>query len=395
MREQGQASWHWQQEGTSWRGVGIYHVTLAVPSRESLLGRLDIPNGDPAKARVEQTELGWALLNCQRSVATFHPEIQILQYCLMPDHLHSIWYVRRPMEQSIRYVALGFWRAAKKLGRAYTYLNARYPAAKLSACATDETRAAKLSACATDETQAAKLSACATDETGRPALSSIAPPESRDNPLRHYLGGEVYRHLFPIFTEMPFIRPMSRRGQLQAMIRYVQLNPQRLATKRLMPGFFRVQEGIAIGRHTYTGVGNVALLQAPHFGTVHVRRTMVYEAAQGQTQPLRDYMNGCVIAARRGAVMVSPFISPKEKDVLSVLLREEHPVIVLADNGFRDYYKPPSGLFDGVASGRVLILSPWEHDAGKRHISRTDCVALNTMAEEIAEDIDIKPSTPK
>ena len=263
MREQGQASWHWQQEGTSWRGVGIYHVTLAVPSREPLLGRLDIPDGDPAKARVEQTELGWALLNCQRSVAAFHPEIQILQYCLMPDHLHSIWYVRRPMEQSIRYVALGFWRAAKKLGRAYTYLNTRYPAAKLSACATDETQAAKRSACATDETQAAKHSACATDETGRPALSSIAPPESRDNPLRHYLGGEVYRHLFPVFTEMPFIRPMSRRGQLQAMIRYVQLNPQRLATKRLMPGFFRVQEGIAIGRHTYTGVGNVSLLQAP------------------------------------------------------------------------------------------------------------------------------------
>ena len=51
MREQGQASWHWQQEGTSWRGVGIYHVTLAVPSREPLLGRLDIPDGDPAKAR--------------------------------------------------------------------------------------------------------------------------------------------------------------------------------------------------------------------------------------------------------------------------------------------------------------------------------------------------------
>ena len=81
--------------------------------------------------------------------------------------------------------------------------------------------------------------------------------------------------------------------------------------------------------------------------------------------------------------MVSPFISEKEKEVMVVLLAEEHPIILLADNGFRDYYKPSDGLFDAVAAGRVLILSPWEYDASKRHISRADCVALNGMAEEI------------
>jgi hypothetical protein len=32
----------------------------------------------------------------------------------------------------------------------------------------------------------------------------------------------------------------------------------------------------------------------------------------------------------------------------------------------------------------LLILSPWQYDAGKRHISRADCMALNAMAEEIA-----------
>ena len=104
----------------------------------------------------------------------------------------------------------------------------------------------------------------------------------------------------------------------------------------------------------------------------------------GITQPLRDYMNSCVLAARQGTVMVSPFISEKEKEVLTVLLAEEHPIILLTDNGFRDYYKPSAGLFDAVAAGRVLILSPWEHDSDKRHISRADCVALNAMAEEIA-----------
>lgn len=30
--------WHWQELGTAWRGIGVYHVTLTVPSRELLFG---------------------------------------------------------------------------------------------------------------------------------------------------------------------------------------------------------------------------------------------------------------------------------------------------------------------------------------------------------------------
>ena len=350
--------WQWQTEGTSWKGVGIYHVTLTVTSRAPLLGTLVIPDNDPTQARIERTELGRLLLDCQRSIATFHPEIQILQYCLMPDHLHCIWYVRRPMQQSIRYVAQGFWRAAKKVGRAYSYLNSRLTGGTINEKAMQD--------------------------RGYPSLSSIAAADSQENPLRQWLSGEDYSSLDPIFTEVPFIRPMSRHGQLQTMIHYVQLNPQRLATKRLMPGFFHVQRGIKIAGRTYASIGNLAILQSQRHATVHVRHEWVDAAAQGNPQALRDYMNGCVLAARHGAVMVSPFISPREKDVQNVLLAEQHPIIVLADNGFRDYYKPPTNLFDGVAAGRIIILSPWEYDAGKRHISRADCVLLNSMAEEIA-----------
>ena len=70
---------------------------------------------------------------------------------------------------------------------------------------------------------------------------------------------------------------------------------------------------------------------------------------------------------------------------MEVLLNEQLPFIYLADNGFRDYYKPQDSLFDACAAERVLILSPWQHDAAKRHISRADCKMLNTLAEEIAQ----------
>ena len=378
-----QERWHWQESGTAWRGVGVYHITLTVPSREPLLGRLVIPDGDPTQARVERTELGRLLLDCQRSVPVYHPEIQILQYCLMPDHLHTVWYVRRPMKKSIRQVVQGFWQAAKKVGRAYSYM-----AAFTGGTMNETSRPGEAAGGLRPGEPAGGLRLGETAGGLRLGfglgLSSIAAAGSRENPLCQMLGIEAYRLLPPVFTEMPFVRPLSRRGQLRAMIRYVQMNPQRLATKRLMPGFFRVQKGIEIAGRSYDGVGNVALLHEECYDVVHVRSVWVKAAQRGERKDLRDYMNSRVQKARKGVVMVSPFISPQEKQVMQVLLDEQRPFILLADNGFREYYKPSDNLFDACAEGRLLILSPWQYDAGKRHISRADCMALNAMAEEIA-----------
>ena len=314
MAENDNKQWHWQTS-KAWYGIGIYHVTLTVPSREPLLGKLIIPENDPKQAYVDRTELG-------------DPGIRVIQHCLMPDHLHVIYYVTEPLNKSIKSVIRGLWQGVKKIGRAYAGKN------------------------------------------GTPFIHSELNSEKTD--------GEK------IFTEVPFIRPMSRRGQLQTMIRYVQMNPERLATKHLMPDYFRVQESIEIAGRKYCGVGNADLLQRAKYMPVHVRHTMIDEAEHGENMRLRDYMNGCVLAARQGVVMVSPFISKQEQAVMEVLLKEHLPFIYIADNGFRDYYKPQDSLFDAVARKQVLILSPWEYDPHKKHVSRAECVEMNKMAEEIA-----------
>ena len=330
--------WQWQEPGTAWRGVGIYHITLTVPSRQPLLGTLAIPQNDPSQARVERTPLGNAVVDELYVMCRHYPAIRIFQFCLMPDHLHAVIQVTRVMDTSIRSVIRGYWQGVKKLGRAYTL-------------------------------------------SVSPELNSEERDEGRTAD-----GGWA----FPVFTERPFIRPLSRRGQLQAMMRYVQMNPQRLATKRLMPGFFRVQRGIEVAGRSFDGVGNVALLHDGQYAEVHVRSVWVKAAEHGDSQTLRDYMNSRVLMARKGVVMVSPFISPQEKQVMQVLITEQHPFILLADNGFRDYYKPSDALFDACAAGRVLILSPWPYDAGKRRISRADCVSLNAMAEEFCKAMNPK-----
>lgn len=237
--------WHWQERGTAWKGIGIYHVTLTVTNRQPILGDLVIPNDDPSNAYINESPLGKDLVQCVIHWHEHYPEIRVLQFCLMPDHLHVIVHVQRTMPYGIMTVVRGLWQAAKKLGRAYS---------------------------------------------AEKSLS-FNPNIIRD---------KEQTSLDPIFVEMPFVRVLVHNGQLETMYRYVRMNPQRLATKRLKPEYFRVQEEIEI-----------------------------------------------------------------------------------ADNGFRDYYKPQDSLFDAVAKKQVLILSPWEYDPNKKGVSRAECIEMNKMAEEI------------
>ncbi len=171
--------WSWQEPGTAWKGIGIYHVTLTITSRQPLLDTLVIPDNDPTQAKIERTELGNALVEKLLNHPNYYSEVQIVQYCLMPDHLHVILNVKRPMTQTFNTVVRSLWQAAKKLGRAYN----------------------------------------------TPSIN----PES-DSGLTN---GEDTKVPFPIFTERPFVRPMSRQGQLQTMIHYVQMNPQRLLAPKI------------------------------------------------------------------------------------------------------------------------------------------------------------------
>ena len=334
-------TWQWQQPDTVWKGAGLYHVTMVVPSRQPLFGELIIPDNDPMQAFVKRTNLGNAVVDRLLRIPEFYSEVQVLHFCLMPNHLHAILYVRRAMKKGISSVITGFWRAARTLGRAYSF-----------------------------------------------ALSSLADSSVYyTNPalLRTQIGNDAFYALSPVFTDKPFLRPMSQYRQLPTAIRYLDMNPARLATKRLKPGFFCVQHNVEINGRAYDAVGNIGVLMEQFRKPVHVRSMWVKDAAEhGYDQPLKDYKAACLDAASKGTVMVSPFISRDEQEVLHALIHDNRYIIYLSDNGFGNYFKPSDLLFDAVAAGRLLILAPWTHDPDKRTITRAECVALNQMAEEIS-----------
>ena len=174
---------------------------------------------------------------------------------------------------------------------------------------------------------------------------------------------------------------LRRKGQLRAMIDYVHNNPVHRWQKQRNPGWLVPIRGIMIAGRRYDGIGNVNLLGLSRW-QVHVRRAWDDDAR-------RRYMNECVVKARNGSALVSPFISQHEAAVRDFCLSEGHSVIVLVDNGFAEYAQCPGGLYDYCVNGQVLVLAASElgHEERKGAISREECVWLNGLAEEICGEV--------
>ena len=126
-------------------------------------------------------------------------------------------------------------------------------------------------------------------------------------------------------------------------------------------------------------IGNRFLLDYPEKLQVQCSRRLSAEQVEQQKQH-------CLAEARRGVVLVSPSISTGEKAIMRAALDAGLPLIFLEKDGFTSYTKPGGQFFNACASGRLLILAPWEHHNRRSTITRPECLALNAMAKHLCEN---------
>lgn len=170
---------------------------------------------------------------------------------------------------------------------------------------------------------------------------------------------------------------LLRRGQLKAMANYIADNPRRLAAKRANPELFTVvREQSVTSERSCPAIGNRYLLDRPVKQQVQISRSIAPAA-------LAEKRDELLYAAEHGSVLVSPCISPGEKEIARAALEAGLPLIVLLENGFSPLYKPPGRYFDACANGRLLMLAPFPYHREKRTITREQCLALNEWAEDI------------
>lgn len=177
-----------------------------------------------------------------------------------------------------------------------------------------------------------------------------------------------------------------RRGSLNAYIQYIHDNPRRYCLRKAHPDLFRRINDLRHVRlppdETWTGYGNLFLLDKPDLYPLQVSRRITPEAFAA----MREEMLECV---RNGGVLVSPFISPGEKEIARAALDADGSAILIKSDGFPPCFKPQGKYFDLCQQGRLLILSCRPPSTGATTVTRDLCLAMNRWCRQLAEgDID-------
>ena len=95
----GRAYWH------DYKAKCIYLITLkkapATPSFGRIIGDWAAPLTSPDRARIELSPLGKIVRNWVYNISYLEPKASLLQYAMMPDHVHFILTVNETLSQSV------------------------------------------------------------------------------------------------------------------------------------------------------------------------------------------------------------------------------------------------------------------------------------------------------
>ena len=173
-------------------------------------------------------------------------------------------------------------------------------------------------------------------------------------------------------------RILLQEGQLQRMLNYLDDNPRRLLLKQAHPQFFKPLGKLTVAGLEMEAMGNTTLLEKPVKLQVQCSRHLYPNEIEERK---KYFLN----AARQGAVIVSPCISPGEKQIATAILEARLPLIVLLLKGFPPFFKPQPHYLMACAEGRLLMISPYPWQNEKITNMRQRCLQLNDIADEICK----------
>ena len=315
----------------------IYLITVTTADRKRILGSL--VGDSPDTAMIEPTDLGVYVAEAFRKIAAETTKktgsrVQVLHYQIMPDHFHGILYVRDT-------------------------LPADYALGKIIAAWKSDCTHALWKDCI----------ALKCDERDEEMSSFCAQYFSSKKPSLFSRG----------FND----RILFRKGQLQTWITYLNDNPRRLWLKVHFPNRLRKTYDFVAGKkgHQYTAVGNTFLVTYPERLQVRCHRNLTERQIQTE---VATYLK----EARRGTVLISPFISPAEKAVYDACYKEKLPMIHIVNRGLDGKFVYPAGRdLAGCSDGFMLVLAPYADyslETAAKRITRAQCLDLNGYAEDLA-----------
>ena len=381
--------------GWDYRQPGIYQITLVLADRRSqALGRLVIPGAsapgtgqaaasapgmqsgpcpvlEAEASRVRQaassfialSPAGEAVMREWRNIAAFHPEAKPLFMQVMPDHVHFILQITRPLAKPLGNLVGGFKAGSSKaaIGRPGLWAEGFQDTILFH------------------EGQLDSMFRYLRDNPRRLAVKSLLPDLFK-----------VRRNLaIPLFPSRPV--PVAEAPACSVLGAEAPACPVPGAGA---PGLF------------FSAVGNHFLLDAPVRLQVQCSRSIfayrrVAKAGGGRkierdahgapvaafsTPEFEEKRDSLLAAARHGAVLVSPCISDGEREIARLAFAAGASVVALKNMGFPPLSKPQGRLFDLTADGRLLLLAPaaWPYQTAEKPMTRLDACVLNRIAQLLA-----------
>lgn len=342
MKQQKVASMKRRSEHNDYADRGIYMITIVTEGRRPLLGTLtgkaDATEG-PERPAVVLSALGEKVRACWMSIPQYYPKVEVMKLCIMPDHIHGVLFVHERMDCHLGAVIKGFKAGTHKAARALGVIKTAQKTATMSQCTETGTKAAPYTA---------------TPLQATPRLQQPGALWERgyhDRLLRH-------------------------AGQLNRMLAYLDDNPRRLLLKRDYPGMFKPVDNVIVAGRTMTAMGNLSLLASPVKLQVQCSRHLY----PNEIEQRKLYF---LAAGQKGAVIVSPSISPGEQIITTACMEQNIPLIVLLLKGFPPFFKPKPRYLIACAEGRLLLLAPYPWQNEKLENIRARCLEMNTLAAQI------------
>lgn len=166
---------------------------------------------------------------------------------------------------------------------------------------------------------------------------------------------------------------VSSKRNLNTLFNYIRLNPYRLAVRRANPDFFSKRNNLIIGDTQCQAYGNIHLLDNPFKDQVIIHRT---DSQEQFTQNKEKWL----YTAANGGVLVSPFISKREKETRAEAEELGGRFILISNAPLAERNKPAAHNFNLCSQGRMLIIAPQE----PLDFSRNSCLRMNSLANTIA-----------
>ena len=328
-----------------------YMITLVTEPRRPIFGTL-------REWGVERSEEGRAVYEAWQAVEARFPRVRATYNAIMPDHFHGIVYVMNEgcatLEEIVSFFAAeserrigrrvwcGLWRDTVCLAKGQLHRQINYVLANFRRRWIKEhnreffTKAMGFRHWRLDRA----------DET----LAGIADADNWDfRAFSHDGGSSDGREYWDLETGEEITKP--RKGNkvqpaFDTPITTASVRQQEAA----QPSCCRT---LAVSRHlTWAAMGNPFLLEVLLLVSVRISTLTPPDTLAALVEKLGA-------KAERGAVLVSPWISPGEKAVKAEALARGGRIVQLLPEGMGRYYKPGGGDFDFCSAGRMLLLSPF------------------------------------